>query len=218
MDLKLVIFDLDGTLVDAYTAVQKSFNVALEALGYPALDLDTVRQSVGWGERLLIAKFVKEEDVDKAISIYRQHHAVALKSDVRLLPHAKEVLAALKKEGTQLAIASNRPARFTEIILKYQGIRSFFDYALCADQVKTPKPDPEILQKILQKFGCLSQDAVYVGDMIVDVRAGANARIKTIAVTTGSSSKEEILAETPFACFDSLAEVGNVLLKRRKIN
>ena len=122
MQYKLAIFDLDGTLVDAYTAVHKSFNVALEELGYPLLTLDVVRRSVGWGERLFIAKFVEEEDVDRAISIYRQHHVGALKSDVHVLPYAQEFLKYLKDKGLYLAIASNRPKRFTHIILKHTGL------------------------------------------------------------------------------------------------
>jgi len=216
--MKLAIFDLDGTLVDAYKAVQISFNVALEALGYPSLDLQMIRKNVGWGERILISRFVKEEDIDEVIFLYQQHHEDALKLGVQVLPYAKELLTFLKKSGITLAIASNRSERFTRIILEHKQLLPYFDYLLCGDKVKNPKPAPDMLNKICDKFHCTSQEAVYIGDMVVDVQAGRRASIKTIAVTTGSSTSEEILAENPFACVASLDDVKNFLIKKLKFH
>src|SRR5262245_35251088 len=116
---KLVIFDLDGTLVDAYKAVAARLNHALKSFKYRVLDDPTIKRYVGWGDKNLVSKFVRPEDVDRMLSVYRAHHRSALKSGTKFLPGAKPLLDALKKDGYQLAIASNRPSRFTHIILKH---------------------------------------------------------------------------------------------------
>ena len=83
--INLIIFDLDGTLVDAYQAVAGSVNYSLGKMGYPPVDDDTIKRLVGWGARNLIQNFVSEEEIDRILSIYRQHHAAALKSGTSFL-------------------------------------------------------------------------------------------------------------------------------------
>ena len=84
--LKLVIFDLDGTLVDAYGAVRDSLNAAFVKLRLPTIDLQTVKNSVGWGEKKLIRKFVPADLAARALKLYQRHHVEILKSEVKFLP------------------------------------------------------------------------------------------------------------------------------------
>ena len=120
-------------------------------------------------------------------------------------------LSFLKKKGYRLALASNRPARFTHIILKHLAIDQYFDYVLCGDQLKRAKPHPDIILKILKKLSVTNQDAVFVGDMTVDVISGKRSKVKTIAVLTGSSTKKEIQALKPFRIMRNLKEVKRLL-------
>lgn len=212
--LRLVIFDLDGTLVDAYKAVASSINYMLAQIGCPPADDETIRRSVGWGIRHLVGTFSGEENVDKALSIYRQHHARALKSGTTCLPGARALIDQLKAQGYRLAIASNRPARFTHIILKHLKIQSFFDHVICADEVEHPKPAPDMLQKILTKLSLDPSEALYVGDMTIDVQTGHAAGIKTVAVITGSSDREEIARLGPLKIMDNILEVVDILAEK----
>src|SRR5262245_54914291 len=113
LKIKLIIFDLDGTLVDAYKAVAASINHALSTFGFPKIDDETIKRSVGWGDKVLVSKFVPPEKLDQVLSVYRLHHRSALKSGTKFLPGAKQLLERLKEAGYQMAIASNRPSRFT---------------------------------------------------------------------------------------------------------
>lgn len=211
--IKLVIFDLDGTLMDAYPAVIRSINYTLNKLGFPKRDPDTIRRSVGWGDSGLLKGFIKDSDLKKALAIYRPHHARALRTGTKLLPGAKAVLNQLRKKGYLLAVASNRPTRFSLIALKYLKVKKYFDYILCADKVKKGKPSPILLRQIVKRFSLKPREALYVGDMDIDVIAGKRAGIKTIAVLTGSCSRAELKVWKPGKIVKNVSFVPALLLK-----
>ncbi len=204
MTKKLFIFDLDGTLVDAYAAIAISFNFTMKRLGYPVVRESVIRKAVGWGDENLLRPFVMKKDLKKALRIYRAHHAISLKKHVRWLSHALALLRCLKTKGAKLAIASNRPTRFTGIILKVLGGRALFDKVLCADKLKAGKPDPLILNEIVRALKVPRQEALYVGDMVIDVQTGKRARIDTAAVATGSSSQAELRKAKPTYLYKDL--------------
>jgi phosphoglycolate phosphatase len=192
--MKLIIFDLDGTLVNAYLAVSQSLNYTLKRLGHRKSSYVKIKRSVGWGDRNLMVQFFGERMADRALVVYRPHHfrALADKACVRLLPGAMDILKFFKKKGFKLAIASNRPSRYTAIILKTLGIRKFFNKVLCADQVQHGKPNPQLLLEIMKSLKVPKADTLYTGDMTIDIQTGRRAGVLTVAVATGSSSRKEL--------------------------
>ena len=210
-DIKLIIFDLDGTLVNAYPAIIASFNYTMRQLGYPTRDNASIRRAVGWGDENLLRPFIKEKDLKKVITVYRRHHKLALLKQSRLFPGARRLLGYLKARGYKLAVASNRPTRFSWILIRHLKIKKYFNYVLCADKLKYIKPHPYILRKIIQKFQLKPGQAFYVGDMIIDALAGRRAKIKTMIVTTGSSSPLEIKKEKPYRIIGKLSELYDIL-------
>jgi HAD superfamily hydrolase (TIGR01549 family) len=209
--IQAVIFDLDGTLVDAYQAVAESFNYSLKELGFPLVDFETVKRNVGWGERVLFSRFVPESRIDDLLNIYRSHHTQALRSGVRFLPGAKEMLLMLRDQGTHLAIASNRPSPFTHLILECLNVKDVFARIVCGDQVKNPKPAADMLIKILADLSLLPSQVLYVGDMVVDVQTGQAADVKTVAVLTGSSHEHELKAANPYCVIKGMDELKFIL-------
>lgn len=204
---RLVIFDLDGTLVDAYKAIEKSLNFTLKKLGHPQVSAYKVRRSVGWGDENFIKRFIEGEEARKALSIYRRHHRTSLLKYSRLMSQAKGILTALKKRGCKLAIASNRPKRFTDILMGHLGLKDYFDLVVCAKNKDEIKPNPILLHKIMRRLRASPDEALYVGDMTIDVRAGKNAGIRTIAVLGGSSSTAELKRARPFRVISKLSEL-----------
>jgi phosphoglycolate phosphatase len=210
-DIRLIIFDLDGTLVDAYQAIIKSFNYTMEKLNYPKQDALTICRAVGWGDENLLKPFINLKDLKKALIIYRRHHKTSLISYSRLFPDVKKVLCYLKNRDYKLAIASNRPTRFSWILIRHLNLTPYFDYVLCADKLNRIKPHPEILNKIMQRLRFKPNQALYIGDMIIDAQAGSRAKVKTIIVTTGSSTKEEIKREKPYKIISKITDLLNIL-------
>lgn len=211
MNPKLIIFDLDGTLIDAYPAIIKSFNSTMQKLGYSKQGALIIRKSVGWGDENLLEPFIKEKDFKKALYIYRRHHRISLIKKSRLFPGTLDLLKRLKRKGYKLAVASNRPTRFSWILIRHLKLKRFFDYVLCADRLRNIKPHPEILNKIMKRFSVKPEQSLYVGDMTIDAQAGRRAKVKTVIVTTGSSTKKEIKKERPYRIIRKITDLKEVI-------
>ncbi len=210
---KLIIFDLDGTLVNAYPAVTASVNHTLKELGFPKKSALEIKRNVGGGDRHLMAQFVGDAFADRAIKLYRPHHAKALLTGVKFLPGAKNLLIKLKRQGYLLAIASNRPTRFTQSILRVLGINKLFNQVLCADKAPKPKPHPGMLWMIIKRLNVAKKDTFFVGDMTIDVNTGKRAGVKTVAVTTGSSSIKELKSLKPMAIIARISLLEMIINK-----
>lgn len=210
-DIKLIIFDLDGTLVDAYPAIISSFNYTMQRFNYPNQSNPVIRRAVGLGDENLLKPFIKQKDLFSAVCIYRKHHKLALIKGSSLFPYVGKVLTHLKNKGYKLAVASNRPSLFSWILIRHLKLKKYFSYVLCADKLRHGKPHPEIINKIIKKFSLKPQEVFYVGDMAIDAQAGRRARVKTIIVTTGSSLKSEIMRERPYRIIDRISRLLKIL-------
>ena len=214
--MKLIVFDLDGTLINAYTPVYRSLNYILKQNGVRSVGHATVKSSVGWGDRNLLKRFLPPGKIAKALKSFRRHHQGALKSGVRFMPGAKRLLQALKKDGYRLAVASNRATFSSMTILKSLKAEKYFSYILCGDKLTHLKPHPEVLQRILKKFALKPTEALFVGDMTIDVQTGKRAKVRTIAVVTGSSTRVELLALKPWRVISRVDEVLKLLRAIKK--
>jgi 2-phosphoglycolate phosphatase len=195
--IDLIVFDLDGTLIDAYPAITRSFNHTMRRFACPVRSAAVIRRAVGWGDRNLLQPFVPAQDLDRALAVYRRHHAKALVRYSRLFPGVKALLPALKRKGFLLAVASNRPTRFSNILMRHLGVREYFDRVLCGDKLTHMKPHPEILRTLMEGFRVKPAQTLYVGDMFIDAQTGRRANVRTVMVTTGSSSIAELRKERP---------------------
>jgi phosphoglycolate phosphatase len=209
--VKLIIFDLDGTIIDAYKAIEDSFNFTMCRLGLPRHRPFVIRRAVGWGDVALLRPFIPKELIDRAVEIYRNHHMSALVARSKLMSGSIGILKYLFHKDYILAVASNRPTRFSHILLKNLKIIKYFRLVLCADKLRYGKPHPEIILKIMKSCRVNKKETVYIGDMAIDIQAGKRAGVRTIAVLTGSSSKNEIEREKPDYIFKNISYLKQIL-------
>lgn len=213
MDRKIAVFDLDGTLIDAYAAVAKTFNYALEKLGYPPVPPEMIKRSVGKGDKDLAGRFVKQEDVSGFLSVYRENHIRFFNEGVRLMEGAEDMLVSLKEKNLVVGLATNRGRFAVSPLLERLKIKQYFDIICTIDDVENPKPHPEMLIKIMDFYHTRNKDDIfYVGDMDIDYYTGRNAGVDTYIVMTGSSPKETLEKLEDIKLFDNLVILKKYLI------
>ncbi len=201
------IFDLDGTIINAYPAIISSFNFTMRKSGFKAQKPDIIKKHVGRGDINLLKPFVPKKALKKAIVIYRRHHMESLVREARLMPYARQILTFLGKSGVKMAVATNRPARFTRLVLKHLKIGHFFNKVLCTDRLKYAKPNPLVLNMLIRYFKISKSEAIYVGDMVLDVQTARRAGMDVLIVATGSSCMVELRKEKPTYLVKNLKEM-----------
>jgi phosphoglycolate phosphatase len=222
--IQLVIFDLDGTLIDSRLDLVHSVNAALRHIGRPELPEDIIASYVGDGAPILIQRALGGEQVDEAIvrqglefflSYYRAHKL----DHTTVYPGVAEALAAIRDSysgtpnGTpngsprNLAVLSNKPVIPSRAIVEALGLGQYFSQIYGGNSFATKKPDPEGARKLLEEYGVQPQHAAIIGDSHVDVETGRNAGMATIGVTYGFAP-HTLQDEPPDVLVDHPNELG----------
>jgi phosphoglycolate phosphatase len=204
---RAVLFDMDGTLVDSYAAITASVNHVLQHFGRPTLTQDKVRTLVGHGLEQLMTTVLPGVDSAAAAKIYRDHHPSVLAAHTKLLPGVAAGLKALREAKIELGVCSNKPSYFTRALLKIFHIEDYFDVVFGPDDAGVAKPDPAMLLKSLEKLGVSREQALYVGDMEVDIETGRNAGVETWVVPTGSNDEAKLRSAKAQRLFPGIAEI-----------
>jgi phosphoglycolate phosphatase len=205
--LRAVLFDFDGTLADSYPAIAASVNHVRAHHGLPPLEIDEVRKHVGRGPPYLIAHTVPGADIERSVVRYRAHHPSVMREGTTLLPGAAEAIRFLKKNGLRVGVCSNKPRAFTVSLMEHFGLSADFDVILGPEDVRKPKPDPEMLRLALARLKIECEEALYVGDMAVDIQTARGAGVAVWVVATGSDTGETLRAAGPDRVLRNLAEL-----------
>jgi 2-phosphoglycolate phosphatase len=209
--VRAVLFDFDGTLADSYPAITASVNHLRAHHGLPPLPEAEVRRHVGLGLEYLMGRVVPGGDPAADVARYRAHHPSVMGPGTRLMPGAAEALAALHAAGLRLAVCSNKLSEFTRQLLQTLGVAGYVAAVLGPELVARPKPAPDMLLAALQRLGAAPAEAVYVGDMSVDVAAARAAGVTVWIVPTGSEPEATVRAAAPDRVLGGLDEVPRLL-------
>lgn len=217
--IKLVIFDLDGTLLDTLKDLADACNHALEMCGCPHRTLDEYRHLIGGGVTKLLRHALpsekqSDEMVQKMRSYFLPYYRENICVSTRPYDGIEELLETLSDAGIKLAIASNKFQTGTETLAENLLGRFEFIKVLGQREGCPVKPDPQIIRDVMTEIPDLKpEEVVYCGDSDVDMMTGHNAGIRSIGVSWGFRGKEELQACNPWIVVDSPAEIADAILK-----
>ena len=212
---KLVIFDLDGTLVDTAADLAYSMNLVMRELNLPKQGVQKVRRHIGNGARRLVEGIVSTElgnkpdkdTLERALTAFNKHYQNNLVRESCLYPHIHECLERLRSSGIKLACVTNKPKTFTLPVLRHFQIERYFDLVISGDSLQKKKPDAFPLKYVCNRLGVESSECIMVGDSRNDMLAARNAGIHSVCVSYGYTEVEDINMLKPDTILNSCAKL-----------
>ena len=207
--LRLVMFDLDGTLIDTAPEIADAVNDTLAQCGLPLVSQQQVRDWIGHGTRtLLIAALASAQgrtvqeigtdpDLPRIAGIFDGHYQQRCGSSSQPYPHVVEVLDSLRAHGVHLAVVTNKEGRYTDTVLRAHQFGKRFDLVISGDTLATKKPDPAGIARCLAHFGVAADEALFVGDSSIDAATARNAGVAIWLLPYGYNMGQPIAACQP---------------------
>jgi len=213
--MDLLIFDLDGTLVDSKQDLANAVNAARARLGLAPIDDKLIATYVGDGAPTLIRRAMpagtSEEELARTLEFFLHYYGEHKLDCTRAYPGVPEALARLSRAGVRLAVLTNKPVRISRAILEGLGLDHYFARIYGGNSFEQKKPHPMGVETLLVELGAMRERAMIVGDSAIDVRTARNAGVRVCGVTYGFQP-ETLAAETPDLLVDSLNQLADIVL------
>ena len=214
IDIDLLIFDLDGTLIDSKEDIIGAVEYTMRKLGVPPGSRDGIISYVGFGMRELIEKTLGPANrrlYAEGLSLFRKHYEDNVAAHSGLYPGVMDVLEQFRDK--RKAVVTNRSGKSAEISLKSLGIRKYFETVMDGDDPCCMKPMACPIEKALGSalFRVEKKKALMVGDMVVDVEAGKSAGVVTCAVTYGLGKREDLVKAGADHMIDDITELKKIV-------
>jgi phosphoglycolate phosphatase len=209
MKFDLILFDLDGTLIETAPEIADAVNDTLDHFGFASVTQQQVNDWIGHGTRELLIQalaFIYEQSVDEVrhsdnFSIieaeFTRHYQRRCGTRSHLYPHVRETLQRLREAGVKLAVVTNKEDRYTQTVLDAHQLSPLFDRVISGDTLPVKKPNPAAIADCLQRFAVAPERALFVGDSSIDVATARNAGIAVWALPYGYNMGEPIEACGP---------------------
>ena len=219
LSVRAVLFDLDGTLVDSAPDLTLAANKTLSALGYPQVSCSQVKGWVGDGVGSLVTRVLTtilgavpaESLIEQSYVLFQRYYAESVYQDSTLYPGVHETLQTLKSSGLALACVTNKPSRFTKLLLEKSGLTGFFGAVVSGDDLSLKKPDPAPLEFAAEQLGVPLTACVLVGDSTNDIRAAGAAGIPVLWATYGYAGQDDIEQDATHGAIDKIFQLCECL-------
>lgn len=197
--IKLIIYDLDGVLIDSNPAIRESILHVLDEMNLQ-YHINAIMEQMGTPLNLIFEDVFNEQDKEKipeAVETYRKYYAESGKDAIMVQEKVCETLEYFSQNGIKQCIASNSSRELMEPILEDVGIMTFIDFFVGVDDVVKPKPDPMILMEIMKRTGASRKETVFVDDSSKGLGAGKKAGVHTVGIATGVHTTKQIMTVDP---------------------
>lgn len=214
-DIKLLVFDWDGTLMDSEAQIVSCMQAAIDDLALESRSRDEVKDIIGLGLHEAVASLYPQADdvlVTRIADRYREHW-LGGSSQSQLFPGVEETLSLLKEEGFRLAVATGKGRRGLDKVLRETGLGELFDATRCSDETRS-KPHPLMLEQIMGELRAAPEETAMIGDTEYDMEMARNAQAHPIAVTYGVHDWPRLQRHAPLACLDRITELSDWLAER----
>lgn len=217
---KLIIFDLDGTLIDSAPDLAAAVNGMYAKLNLPPMPINIIKSWVGNGSLKLVERAMQAHHIHDNAMIHHAHELFLAEYAHNTIEHTQSYagvikgLERLKAAGFYLAICTNKPERYLPKILSHFGWLTLFDQVIGGDTLSVKKPDPTPLLYLCQSLGIAPTDAIMVGDSKNDILAGQAAGMTTLALRYGYNYGEKIDLANPDAAFDDFDTLVDCILQK----
>ena len=219
LSVRAVLFDLDGTLVDSAPDLTLAANKMLSALGCPQVNRSQVKGWVGDGVRSLVRRALTailgdvptESLIEQGYVLFQRYYAESVYQDSTLYPGVHETLQTLNSSGLALACVTNKPSRFTKLLLEKSGLTGFFGAVVSGDDLSLKKPDPAPLEFAAEQLGVPLTACVLVGDSTNDIRAAGAAGIPVLWATYGYAGQDDIEQDATHGAIDTIFQLCECL-------
>jgi len=211
----LILFDLDGTLIDSSRDIAWSANETLKAMGYAEMETPSIVAAIGWGVRMLLEQLMPEEGpeaIAKARERFLDFYGGHLTVDTTVYPGVMETVAHFAGLGKKMAVVTNKPEGLARRALDELGLSGFFAMVVGGDTLAERKPAPGPLLMAMEALGHAPSGTVMVGDSPVDCEAGHKAGVSTIAVSYGFRPVAELQGAGCTAMVESFAELKEIII------
>lgn len=206
--IKVVVFDLDGTLVDSMKMIFEALNDALSKRDLPAIELNLLGQVAGRPLRniVLTKTYVAESAIQAIEKDVFEAYMQFCRTSCQLLPNVEKTLKTLKSRGMKLGLFTTTPRKPLEVVVEKLALDDYFDVMLAKEDVRN-KPDPDGLEQIIRRLGVIKDECLYVGDSPIDVLTGKAAGIRTIAIPTGATTMEQLRENKPDIIINNMIQL-----------
>ncbi len=205
---KAYVFDLDGTIIDSLVTIAECFNKELKKLGYKPIEIELFKYLVGDGARVLTERAIdhiikrdniKMDDEEKKKMTDDLHDAYlnsynSIDDDfTKVYDGVRESLSYLKSKGALLAVCTNKPEKAAYIVLENNFGKGYFDYIIGVEDDENKKPNPFMMNRLMEKLKVEKKDIAYFGDTSTDMETAKNVDVYAVGVTWGFREEEELV-------------------------
>ena len=210
----IILFDLDGTLIDSTDAIVESFAVVYKAFDKRMPEVEEIKALIGYPlDAMFTSLGIADKDIEAYVQVYKQHYRVISCAKTTLLPQAREAVALAAKHAL-LGVVTTKTGKYSIELLEHMGLMRYFDVLIGRENVTFPKPNPEPIEKALHQLPKVTGNIWMVGDTCMDMEAASAANIVSIGVLCGYGQEEDLRKCTKNIMPNSYQAVEQIIAKQ----